>query len=113
MLPRKDGLPSIPFSLSDSELSLSISSNVSSILPSPTSSRSPTIPLTLSYLISVISIPRALKSPGRRGTITFVIPIDSATSTACIGPAPPNATSAKSRASSPLSRVTISIALAI
>ena len=47
--------------------------------------------------------PIAEASPGRGGTSTLRIPMMRATSAACSGPAPPKATSVKSRGSSPCS----------
>ncbi len=54
-----------------------------------------------SYLRSLVSRPIAEVMPGYGGTITSGMPSDSATSAACIGPAPPKATSANSRGSWP------------
>ena len=56
------------------------------------------------------SAPHAQSRPGLRGSTTWRIPKSSASSHACIGPAPPNASSAKSRGSKPRSTVITRIA---
>ncbi len=63
--------------------------------------------------MSVWSMPQAEKVPGLQGTITSQISSSSASQTACIGPAPPNATSEYSRGSMPCLTVIVRIASAI
>ena len=53
------------------------------------------------------SRPTADSTPARAGTMTAVMPSASASSHACNGPAPPNATSARPRGSTPRSTVTV------
>ena len=57
--------------------------------------------------------PTAEVIPGYGGTMTSGIPIRAATSTACSGPAPPNATREKSRGSTPFWTVRELMALAM
>ena len=68
---------------------------------------------TTSWRMSVCSMPQAEKVPGLQGTITSPISSSSASQTACIGPAPPNATSEYSRGSIPCLTVIVRIASAI
>ena len=69
---------------------------------SPRSARTSRVRLK-SPRTSACSRPIAESSPGRGGTSTLRMPMLRATSAACSGPAPPNATSVKSRGSSPCS----------
>ena len=55
--------------------------------------------VTYSYTESVTSRPNAAVTPGYGGTITAGVPTSDAMFAANIGPAPPSATSAKSRGS--------------
>src|SRR5438552_1784497 len=63
--------------------------------------------------MSVWSMPQAEKVPGLQGMITSPISSSSASQTACIGPAPPNATSPYSRGSIPCLTVIVRIASAM
>ena len=62
---------------------------------------------------SETSIPSADSTPQARGTTTRVMPSSSAIAVACSGPAPPNASSARSRGSTPRSTVMTRTARAI
>src|SRR5215203_4270169 len=63
--------------------------------------------------MSVWSMPKAEKVPGAGGTMTSSISSSCARATACIGPAPPKATSEYSLGSIPCSTVIVRIASAI
>ena len=62
---------------------------------------------TKSWRTSVCSMPQAENVPGLQGTITSAISSSSASHAACIGPAPPKATRAKSRGSMPRATVIV------
>ena len=73
---------------------------------SPASSSGTTYERTASRRSSAATRPSAESTPAAAGTRTVVIPSSSASAHACSGPAPPKATSAKSRGSSPCSTET-------
>ena len=69
--------------------------------------------LTKSWRRSATTQPSALVMPGRAGTSTSGMPSSRASATACSGPAPPKANSAKSRGSWPRASDTMRMAPAI
>ena len=69
--------------------------------------------LTASTRSGAASVPNAEQTPGLGGTSTRRMPMASAISAACVGPAPPKATSTNSRGSMPCSTVTMRMAFAM